>query len=173
MEQRGQSYHPAGLWPDVPPSIKPNRLCAIVARRSSWGLKVSGAAVLQPRAADIPAANLLQVTWEHMAVLSQEGLGALRDILLRCLGQHWRWTHPVREAEDAFPLPLVSSSSSSLDIFELMPCRHKLQTCPGFPGCQTLVQESSHVYTAYAGACCATQRHARARQLVPSLDQHC
>ena len=65
---------------------------------------------LQMNDAHVSGANLLQVTWEHMTLLPAHALGILRDSLLKCLGQHWRWTHPVRETEDRFLPPLVSSS---------------------------------------------------------------
>lgn len=70
-------------------------------------LKQAWGGVLQVSNARSPGANLLQITWEHMTLLPVEGLVKLRDMLLKCLGQHWRWTHPVRETEDNYLLPLV------------------------------------------------------------------
>ena len=64
--------------------------------------------VLQGENDQFPGANLLQVTWEHMTLLPQDCLSLLRDSLLNCLGQRWRWTYPVREMADQALYPQVS-----------------------------------------------------------------
>jgi len=53
-------------------------------------------------------ANLLQITWEHMTVLSAPALAFVRDMLLRYLGQHSQLTAALREAEDFTVYPAVS-----------------------------------------------------------------
>lgn len=123
---------------------------------------------------NVSGANLLQVTWEHMTLLSAHALAILRDSLLKCLGQHWRWTHPVRETQDHFLLPLVSSYLLSID--------HSLRLCPlggrscrpaagalGFLGRQTLFQDSAQANMTGTGACCAFSKHACARPLLQNV----
>ena len=56
----------------------------------------------------VPGANLLQITWEHMTVLSAPALAFVRDMLLRYLGQHSQLTAAFREAEALTVYPAVS-----------------------------------------------------------------
>lgn len=81
---------------------------------------------------DVPGANLLQITWEHMMLLPAEKLVDLRDALLCCLGQHWQCMDIVRQAEDMVGAPLVSANglpACLLSLTQLAPCNQCRTSC--------------------------------------------